>query len=386
MHIYRKLLLTGAALLFALTAPTAALAAAPSFDADGATITGDAEVGSLLDCDAFYFSDGGEAISYQWRLGSKTVSSSSSYTVASTAGGLDVTCTITVTDPEGTVSSSKTVTIADSVPGIAGAVHMTDTVSAITQRGPTCSVNLGPAGVRTYGGHTTESVSWTVNGVTAATVPVPIPVGATGHCTITVTNALGSASANSADGPLTTLRPRGPHAPTISGIAAVGNTLSCNGGGYDDLLGWTVGFQWMNGATSLGTGPTLVVPTGIKGTITCRGTASYQTLSTFTPESDRVQVLARVSVAIVKGQKPIAQSAALAAGISTKLQITGSSCKVGSVLTIPAKLAKQLGLLPKKSHAKYAVVGSRAAQIATGSKFTTNTKFSAAARAKLKKV
>jgi hypothetical protein len=88
----------------------------PELRGDGPIISGNGEVGSMLTCSPGSWSDT-PTLAYAWSGGGTVGPDGTTYEVAAADAGTSITCTVTATNPHGTLAAPST---AVEIPGAAG--------------------------------------------------------------------------------------------------------------------------------------------------------------------------------------------------------------------------------------------------------------------------
>ncbi len=221
---------------------------------------------------------------YQWQRNGSPISgqTASTYVIGASDSLANITCSVTATNSYGSDSEvSNTITVANFAP--VNTVAPTVSPSGTQVTGTLITSNVG-----TWSGVTpiTYEYKWTRNGVaisgaTASTYTIQsADDGTTIRVEVKGTNAYGEsafiASSNSVSA-VNTIAPTISSA-TISGTAAVGQTLTATASGVTGVPTPTLSYQWKRGATNIGTNSstyTLVqADAGNTSNITCVVTAT----------------------------------------------------------------------------------------------------------------
>jgi hypothetical protein len=88
----------------------------PELRGDGPVVSGNGEVGSVLTCSPGSWSDT-PTLAYAWSGGGTVGPDGTTYEVAAADAGTSITCTVTATNPHGTLPATS---IAVEIPGAAG--------------------------------------------------------------------------------------------------------------------------------------------------------------------------------------------------------------------------------------------------------------------------
>lgn len=220
------------------------------------------------------------SFAYQWRRNGVVIAgaTATTYTLVSADVGTTITVTVTATNAQGngTATSAPTAQIAPSAP-----VNQTLPVitgSAIQGQTLSCSTGTWTASPTSF------AYQWRRNGVavsgaTASTYLLTnTDAGSVMTCTVTATNAGGSASATSnATGTVIPLAPVNTVVPTISGSPSEASTLSVTSNGTWTNNPASYAYQWLrNGVAIAGaTASTYLLVTADVGTdVSCRVTAT----------------------------------------------------------------------------------------------------------------
>lgn len=202
------------------------------------------------------------SFSYQWKKGGVAISgaTSSTYTVVSDDVDAVITCTVTATNTEDSVSATSAGVTVVLLPVVPSVVAM-PVISGTPNPGSVLSCTNG-----TWAGTPAPTLTrqWTrnsvpISGATNSTYTLQAQDdGAIVSCTITATNSSGSANA-AAEGVLVFIPatlPSNTAVPVISGTPILGSTLSCSTGSWTGYPTPTYAYQWkrngtnINGATS----------------------------------------------------------------------------------------------------------------------------------------
>lgn len=220
------------------------------------SISGSPTVGATLTCDTGAWTGAPTSYARQWRRDDAFISGATAATYAVVAGdvGTALTCLVTATNAGGTVAvASRGVFVSPAA--VDGPVNTAlPTVVGAGSIGSALSCAPGSwAGARI--GHT---YAWSRNGVpiadtaSAKYVVLNADVGSMLGCTVTATNADGSATADSAGrmiaGP-SGHAPMNLTAPTVSGNPVPGQTLTCDSGTWTGSPSTLVALWQRDGAT-----------------------------------------------------------------------------------------------------------------------------------------
>ncbi|MFI5425789.1 hypothetical protein [Aeromicrobium sp. UC242_57] len=213
------------------------------------SISGTAKVGESLTCEAAGGTPG--TLSYAWTRGAVSLGSGDTYQLVVADLGEQVTCTVTASRPgyidasaskDSTTIGSGTFSIA--APSVSGTAKVGQTL--------TCEAASGTPGTLSY--------AWTrgVTPVGSGDSYVLVAADRTEQVTCTVTAArTGYADATaSKDSATVGYGTFSIDAPSISGTAAVGQTLTCEAA---DGTPGTLSYVWSRGSTPLDTGATYVL-------------------------------------------------------------------------------------------------------------------------------
>jgi hypothetical protein len=253
-------------------------------------ITGNPYVGQLLTTSTGTWSGNGGTISgytYVWKRGGAPITgaTASTYTVQAEDIAQNITCTVTATNAAGSVSATGNTVVGADVPtntvapAITGNPYVGQT---LTVGNGTWSTNGASISGYTY---VWKRDGVAISGATASTYDVVTnDVTHAITCTVTATNAAGSANATSssvtgADVPANTVLP------AITGNPYVGQTLTSSTGTWNangaTVSGYT--YQWKKAGVNISgeTASTYVVVSGDAGSaITCAVTATNAAGST----------------------------------------------------------------------------------------------------------
>lgn len=243
------------------------------------SVSGSAPVGSTLTTtDGTWTGAPTPTYAYQWKRAGTNIGGATSVTYVTQAAdaGAAISCTVTATNMAGSDSagSSNSVT-----PTAAPVNTVAPAVTGSAPVGNTLSCSTG-----TWTGYPTPTYTYQwkkagvdIGGETASTyVTVTGDAGSSITCTVTATNAVGSASAGS-NGVTVTLAPVNTVAPVISGSLAVGSTLTTTDGTWTGSPTPTFTYQWKRAGTNIGgaTASTYVTVTADAGqAITCAVTGT----------------------------------------------------------------------------------------------------------------
>ena len=226
-----------------VTSSTTAAVAKGTFGIDAPSITGTAKVGETLTCAAADGTPG--TISYAWTRGATPLGTDAAYQLKAADRTHEVTCTVTSArtgyDDATASKDSATVgygTFSIDPPSITGTAKVGETL--------TCAAAPGTPG--------TVSYAWT-RGATALGTAASYDLVAADRteqvtCTVTSARAGYDDATASKDSATVGYGTFGIDAPSITGTAAVGETLTC--AAAPGTPG-TVSYAWTRGATPLGT-------------------------------------------------------------------------------------------------------------------------------------
>jgi hypothetical protein len=242
-------------------------------------ISGTATQGQTLTTTNGSWTNSPTSFGYQWKRAGTNISGAtgSTYVLVSADIGNNITCTVTATNTSGSASATS-----NSLGPVVSAVPsntVAPSVSGSTTQGSTLTVSNGTW----TNSPTSYTYQWkragtNISGATSGTyVLVSADLGANITCTVTASNAFGSASATSAAvGPITVAPPANTTAPAISGTTAVGQTLTTTNGSWTNSP-TTYTYQWKRAGTAISgaTSSTYVLVSADQGTnITCTVTAT----------------------------------------------------------------------------------------------------------------
>lgn len=249
----------------------------PPLNVSPPVVSGGTAIGSVLSCTSGVWSPIGTYV-YQWKSGGANIAgqTGTSYTAVSGDVGKTITCVVTATNVNGSVSvTSNALGPIVSAPPVNTA---TPVVSGSVVVGSVLSCNSGnwsPTGTFTY---QWQSGGINVPGQTGTSyTTVSGDIGNSITCIVTATNPSGSTPATSnAVGPITVAPPVNTVAPVVSGATIVGSVLSCTSGTWSPTGTFT--YQWQSGGSNISgqTGTsytTQAVDVGklIACTVTCAG-------------------------------------------------------------------------------------------------------------------
>lgn len=252
----------------------------PPSNVSAPIIVGTAQEGNTLTVSTGTWTNNPTSFSYQWKRNGIAISgaTNTTYLIVSADIGSVLTCTVTAVNGLGNANatSAPTSTVIPQAP----VNQALPVISGTAQQGQTLTVTNG-----TWSGSPTSYArQWKRNGVdiagaTATTyVLVQADVGSVITCTVTATNAGGSASATSnATSTVLPLAPTNSVAPVISGTGTEGNTLTVTSNGTWANSPTSYTFQWKRGGTNIAgeTGSTyLLSATDVGTNITCAVTAT----------------------------------------------------------------------------------------------------------------
>jgi len=98
----------------------------PELRGDGPVVSGNGEVGSMLTCSPGSWSDS-PTLAYAWSGGGTVGPDGTTYEVAAADAGTSITCTVTATNPHGTLAAPSS---AVAIPGAAAMSASTRSTSA----------------------------------------------------------------------------------------------------------------------------------------------------------------------------------------------------------------------------------------------------------------
>jgi alpha-tubulin suppressor-like RCC1 family protein len=248
-----------------------------TFSIGAPSVTGTAAVGQTLTCAAAGGTPG--TLSYAWSRGATSLGSGATYELTPADRTHEVTCTVAsvrsgYTDATNSADSatvgSGTFTIG--VPSITGTAAVGETL--------TCAAAAGTVG--------TVSYVWTRGatslGSDATYELTPDDRTHVVTCTVTSVRAGYTDATNTKDSATVGYGAFTIPAPSITGTAAVGETLTCAAG---PGTSGTVSYAWTRGATSLGSGTTHeLTPDDRTHVVTCTVTAEQAGYTDATNEAD----------------------------------------------------------------------------------------------------
>lgn len=289
-------------------------------------ITGTAQPGSTVNCTNGTWTGSPTSFTRQWRRGATVIAgqTGSSYAVQVSDVGAQLICAVTASNVGGAVSvdsAAKTVQAAPDPGGGGGGgggssaptILSIPTVNGAARAGSTLTCSDGvwngtPA--PTFG--RVWRVAGVDRGTTISFTPEDGDAGKAVSCTVTATNASGSAQATSTS---LTIAPRPPaalSAPSLGGDAVVGSTLTCTDGTWTGSP--TLTRTWLrSGSPVSGATASSYAVTGndVGRTLRCRVTASNGSGSADS-DSNEVTVTAPAPPATPsKPRKPAIASAAV---------------------------------------------------------------------------
>jgi len=234
----------------------------------GASAATTAVAGDTLTCDPGLWTADAPAYTYAWKRDATTVGAAATYTVVSEDTGHAITCEVAATDglatSDPTASPSGPTVLAPPAATVKPSVASARTPSTRATTGDVLTCSPGswtPDGAKTY--------SWKrnatpVDGATAATYTVTgEDVGKVISCSVTVTaGTLSTTEDSNAVTPLAT--PVNTAAPSISGTASPGETLTCDPGSWS--VSASFAFTWTRDGNEVGSDATYKVTTDDTGT------------------------------------------------------------------------------------------------------------------------
>jgi len=239
-------------------------------------ITGTASVGSTLSCSQGTWTGSPTGFSYQWLRNGAPIggATANTYVVASTDQGTTISCAVTATSATG--STSVLATGAVNIPPPPPVNVTLPVISGTPAVGSTLTCSTGTW----QNSPTGYTYQWLSNGsnIAGATSSTYLVVsgdqGNTISCTVTASNATGSASATSSGVSIPSPPPSAPVntvLPAISGSTSLGATLTCSSGTWTNSpTSYT--YQWIRNGTNISgaTSPTYVIVSADQGTtLTC---------------------------------------------------------------------------------------------------------------------
>jgi hypothetical protein len=279
--------------------PTAAVVAYP-VNTVLPVISGTVEVGQTLTASTGTWSNTPTSYSYQWQQGTTDISgaTSSTYVIYGAYGGSTIRCKVTATNAVGSATATSASTVpALGVPFITAAAVITGTAA----QGQTLSVTTG-----TWAGTTpiTFVYQWqhnntNISGATSSTYTIDgAYAGETINCIVSATNVYNSMvnTGTYNAGPTATVTPLTPVnsvAPTITGTAQNGQTLTASTGTWTNYVA-SYTYQWQQGTTNIAgaTSSTYVLDATYVGvTIRCVVTATNVTGSASANSASTAAVL-----------------------------------------------------------------------------------------------
>lgn len=261
----------------ATSAATAGVLVAAPTNTASPTVTGTAQVGQMLTCTPGTWTDSPSYV-YAWLRAGTPISgaTSTTYTAVSADENTALSCRVTATNAGGSTVATSAAT--SSVLPPAPANTALPAVSGTAQVGQTlnCSTGTWTNSPSSYG------YAWLRNGtpISGATfasyTAVVADQSAPLSCRVTATNAGGSANATSAStGAVLPAAPTNTVAPSVSGTAQVGQTLSCATGTWTDSP--TYAYTWLRAGAPI-SGATSAAYTAVVAdqgsALSCRVTAS----------------------------------------------------------------------------------------------------------------
>src|SRR6202043_2775373 len=219
------------------------------------TISGTAQVGQTLTATTGVWTHNPTSFTYQWNRAGTAISgaTASTYVPVSADVGNTLTISVTATNSLGSstpATSAATSAVIDIIPTNSSA----PTISGTAQVGQTLTATTG---VWTHN-PTSFTYQWNragtaISGATASTyVPVSADVGNTLTISVTATNSLGSSTpaTSAATSAVIDIIPTNSSAPTISGTAQVGQTLTATTGVWThNPTSFT--YQWNRAGTAI---------------------------------------------------------------------------------------------------------------------------------------
>ncbi len=241
-------------------------------------------LGSTLKCEGSEFTGNPKpTLSFKWLREGSPISSATNeeYVVAEADEGHSLSCKVTAVNEQGVAfGESAGVPIAGTSPQ-----DVTSPTASVLGGGtPAVGSQLNCVTGKWSGAPApTFAYQWLRNGAEIASATSPSYIvasedGATSiSCKVTAKNSAGSASATSNSIEVPGRRPRNTAAPTISGAAAVGATLTCTPGTWSGQPTPSYSYQWLLNGTAIPgeAGSTYVVATADPGlSVACEVTAS----------------------------------------------------------------------------------------------------------------
>ncbi len=225
------------------------------------SVSGSASVGGELDCGTGEWNGNpAPTYTYQWirKLGSEEaeVGSNATYRVKASDQGSTIWCVVTANNSEGTqkATSSNTVSIGGEAP-VNEQRPVISPGAPEVQVGETLTCSEGEwSGAPTP----TYTYAWLLNGSAIegadsySHTVIASDQGGNLTCTVTASNGVGSPTISESESVhVTGYRPYPVVAPSISGIAKAGETLTCEDGGWSGAPTPSYEYRWMLGASPI---------------------------------------------------------------------------------------------------------------------------------------
>lgn len=234
-------------------------------------LTGNSFTGGMVTCSQGTWFASPTSYTRVWTLDGVVVSGATGtlFTVQSThAVGAQLRCVVTATNAAGSVSATSAPLAIAMVPAPANGTLPV----VVGRRAPGAVVTCSPGSWSPAA--TSYTYAWSAAGVpiagaTSATYTITQAIGTNLTCTVTATNAGGSASATSAAVPVTVNVATNVTAPTLTGDTVTGSVLACSPGSWTESP--TISYAWLvNGATRSGmNGSTYTITESEGTTIRC---------------------------------------------------------------------------------------------------------------------
>jgi len=228
----------------ATTIATLAFTAAPT-----PTITGTAKVGQTLTAAPGTWNPAA-SVTYQWKRGTASISGATAKTYKLTTADAGQKITVTVTGAKSGYTTTAKTSAATTIATLAFTAAPTPTITGTAKVGQTLTVSPGtwsPTATLTYqwkrGGAPIPGATASTYKLSAADAGQKITVTVTGAKSgYTTTTKTGAAVTIAVPDRAFTTAP----APTVSGVASVGQTLTANPGTWSPAAAFT--FQWKRGS------------------------------------------------------------------------------------------------------------------------------------------